>query len=161
MLIRVFAVLVLLGIGAGAQGAKYEPLALKELEAFKGRHCTLFLPWASWCSICVEELPVLLPALNVRKTIHPVVLDLSSPFVQEKFSRTFLSQLDLYYTTYRIPMNGEQSQYPRALDPTWKGALPTAFLYTCVGKKCGLKQRWDRALTPKDLDEIVNTCNAK
>jgi thiol-disulfide isomerase/thioredoxin len=141
-----------------APGFSYEPISESELTRRLQQHCTLVLPWASWCTLCLEEFPVLLPALKSRNDIKPLVLDLSRPFVQERFSRTFLEQLKLNFPTFRIPIGAEEKTYQKRIDPSWTGSLPTAFLVTCKGTNCGIAKRWNGKISVGTLDEVSRTC---
>src|SRR4051794_14129565 len=64
-----------------------EVLPLPKLRKFKKEKCALIHPWADWCSICVQEMPTLLPQLEKWKAGRVVVVDTGSVFAQQNFSK--------------------------------------------------------------------------
>lgn len=151
--------IVVLSSNCLGHGTRYEKITEKALRKSLTENCTLVVPWASWCAICLEELPELLPALNAQTKIKPLIIDFSRPYVQDKFSKLFMEKVELKYPTYRIPISPSEEVFRQIIDPEWKGALPNTVLYTCQGKKCGIKKRWTQRLTPKELPEVAALCN--
>ncbi len=105
-----------------------EYLQPKAIEKLKKQNCTFFHVWATWCSICMEEMPDLVKLLKTEKGIKPVLIDVSSLQVQESFSKKWLQSLRPGFTTYLKP-NVKDQEYLSAIDKNWSGALPFSALY--------------------------------
>ncbi len=142
-----FGVLIFCSIaGAG----KLEPLPVSKIEKIKRGPCTFLHVWATWCTICIQEMPELLKTLAAEKKIHPVVVDVSATFVQEKFSKQWMKNLNPPFTTYLKPKGNEEA-YLFAIDKYWSGALPYSALYH-QGKQ---KKVWVGELNRDELKQAA------
>lgn len=108
--------------------AKQQLLPQKAIPNIKKGPCTFLHVWATWCTICIQEMPELLKFLATQKKVKPVILDVSAPFVQEQFSKKWMNTLNPPFTTYRKPA-GDEDKYLFAIDRYWSGALPYSALY--------------------------------
>jgi len=132
-----------------------EELPSAKFKALKQEPCTFIHGWATWCSICIQELPQLLRFLSDNKRIKPVVIDLSDRYSQENFSKKWMLHLAPPFKTYLRP-SGNESAYRNALDKEWSGALPYSALYN-NGKK---KKVWLGSLNFTRLSEEISAlCN--
>lgn len=114
-----------------------EALSVAQLHKMKAQPCVLFHLWATWCDVCVEELPKIIPFFSKAKGYAPVVIDVSSKADREKFSENILKKAGgPLYTYHRV--DGDDDTYMTAVDPTWKGTLPYTVLFQ-RGKAIG---RW-------------------
>lgn len=113
--------------GSGKPNAT-QPLPAARVAAMKKQPCTFFHVWATWCSICLQELPDLLKVMAAMKGATPVVIDVSSPFVQANFSKKWIQTLKPAFVTYVKPA-GKDEPYLNAIDQEWSGALPFSVLY--------------------------------
>lgn len=138
-----------------AKGASQITLPASGIRQLKKRPCVFLHVWATWCSICIEEMPAVVKFLSERKKITPVILDVSAPGVQKGFSRAWMKTLKPPFATYFKPPSDE-GRYLAAIDPSWSGALP----YTAVfhaGKK---RKEWIGALDFPGVDkEIAAICH--
>lgn len=108
--------------------------------------CTFVHVWANWCNICVAELPRLVKALSALKDVTPVVVDISSPYIQQNYSQRFIASLEPPFTTYLKP-KGPDDDYMAAVEKKWNRALPFSALFR-FGKK---KKTWTG---PPDIDSL-------
>lgn len=137
--IRIFFIgaVIVHSVWAAGNGVKqYEYLPLAKITDLKKGPCTLIHVWATWCTTCTQELPSFLNQLGEIKKVHPVVIDVSNPAIQESFSRGFVKAISPKFVTYRKPP-GQDEPYLKAIDGEWHGGLPYTALYR-KGKK--LKQ---------------------
>lgn len=132
----------------------WEVLPAAKLAALKKEPCTFFHVWATWCTICLQELPDLLKQMATWTDIKPVVVDVSKPFVQDGFSKKWISTLKPSFKTYLKP-EGKDEPYLSALDKEWSGALPFSVLY----HKGTRKKAWVGSLALGSLkQEIATLC---
>lgn len=130
-------------------------LSSSKLREFQKENCTLVHPWADWCAICVKELPDLLPQFESWKGVRVVVLDVSSPFAQEQFSKKWQLLQKTRLPTYLQPGNEDKKSYRKAIDPDWGGALPHSVLYV-RGRK---RKVWNGAMDfPAVRKEVAEIC---
>ena len=118
----------------------------------KKKPCTFIHVWATWCTICLQELPQVIQTLAAMKNVTPVIVDVSSPFVQENFSKKWNTVLSAPFPMYLKPA-GKDDPYLNAIDKDWSGALPFSVLYD-KGKR---KKTWLGAL---DLDSLKKQVGA-
>jgi hypothetical protein len=131
-----------------------QPLTVDKLREFQKEPCTLVHPWANWCTICVQELPDLLPQFQAWKGVRAVVIDVSTPFAQAQFSKKWRVLVDSPFQTYLQP-KGDKMSYRKAIDPSWDGALPHSVLYS-RGKKLRV---WGGAMDfPAVRKEAASLC---
>jgi len=129
-------------------------LPASQIPAFQKQPCTFVHAWATWCSICVTELPNVFKSLASLKKVNPVVIDLSSPFVQENFSKKYVAKLAPPFKTYLKPP-GSEAVYMSVLEPKWTKELPYSALFH-RGKRVKV---WVGALDlPKLEKEIELAC---
>lgn len=76
----------------------------------------------------MQELPGLVATLGRIKQVNPVIIDISSPFVQESFSKRFIASIAPSFNTYTKPA-GKNEDYMFAVDKSWNNALPYSALY--------------------------------
>lgn len=105
-----------------------QPLPLNELEKLKGGSCVFFHVWATWCSICMDEMPELVKVLKNEIKVKPVLIDASPEKIQESFSKKWVVSLRPSFSTYTKP-NIKDEVYVRAIYPKWSMALPFSALY--------------------------------
>lgn len=136
---RIGLALAFLFVGTASRGAPpvYKVLSRAELLQKKAQPCTLIHVWATWCVPCIDELPKFLTFLSKHPKVTPVILDISEPYVQDQFSKKWLTQLAPPFTTYLKP-GGKDKAYFSAIESPWANRLPYNALYD--GGK--LKGRW-------------------
>ena len=105
-----------------------QPLPLNEMEKLKNGKCTFFHVWATWCSICMDEMPELVRLLKNEAKVKPVLIDASPEKIQESFSKKWVVSLRPTFSTYTKP-NIKDEVYIRTLYPKWSLALPFSALY--------------------------------
>jgi hypothetical protein len=117
--------------------------------------CSLFLPWASWCQPCLTDLPFVVSKLNELKGITPILLDMSTPFVQDSFSKSFMKNLRPKFTVYLRPAAVDDQTFPMELSSGWKGELLYAELYRSGAKA----KTWRVKFNKKNfMSEIAALC---
>ena len=139
---------------APAKGA-LQNLPLSKLREFQKEPCVLIHPWATWCTVCVQEMPTLLPQFETWKGVRVVVVDISNPFSQDQFSRKWKVLGQSKMPTYLLPGREDPKIYQAAIDPDWDGTLPHTVLYV-KGKKSKV---WNGALDFVSLQkEVAGLC---
>lgn len=152
---RFTLLLLVMAVSLAAGGeASIEPLHLKQIAPLKKKSCTLIHVWATWCSICIDEMPGLLRMLSANKQIRPVIIDVSQPLSQKGFSVPWMQKLAPPFTTYTKPP-GSDEKYLKAIDPEWSGALPY-FAFYDKGRR---KKVWVGEVKPASLQrELAELC---
>ncbi len=130
-------------------------LPAEKIAAFKKQPCTLLHVWATWCTICIQEMPDLVKVLNVEKSrVRPIIIDASSPFQQDNFSKKYMATLKPQFTTYVKP-GGDDDKYLNAIDKGWSGSLPFSALYH-KGKR---QKVWNGSIDlSRFKDDIATNC---
>lgn len=153
--------IVILGFGllfysaALRAGPVYEVLPKDRIPKQKLKPCALIHVWATWCTPCIEELPRFLAFVTKHRKITPVIIDVSSGYIQEQFSKKWLKQLAPPFVTYLKPDKEAESDYLSAIESPWPGKVPYNALYD-RGKKKG---RWLGTLDfAKDGPAIARLC---
>lgn len=138
-------------------GETIQPLpSSKILELVKGP-CVFVHLWATWCPICIEELPQVIDFLNKNKTTIPVLVDLSSSFVQNNFSKKWVLSHSPQFKTY-VKSTEADNAYFQALEPTVTRNLPYSALFH-QGKR---RQSWVGSVTVGELKRTIDSiCNTK
>lgn len=126
--ILLLAMVLVVGPVTAKPAKYYEELPAAKLAAMKKKPCTLLHVWATWCTTCLQELPDLLKALAAIKGVTPVVIDVSSPFVQNNFSKKWMASLKPPFKTYLKP-DVKDAAYLETVDKDWSGGLPFSALY--------------------------------
>lgn len=112
------------------------PLFSQELELsgpkltqLKKQPCVFLHAWATWCTICIEELPQILNTLEKQKKINPIIVDISSPMAQNQFSKKWSKILKPSFPMYFKPP-GNDAAYRKALtNEKWDGSLPYSAIF--------------------------------
>ena len=134
----------------------YQTLSAKALAKKKNEDCSFVHFWATWCTICIEELPrliKLLPSTGVK----PVIVDLSDTFVQDNFSKKWIKQLNPPFTVYVKP-DTKDEPYLKQAGFKWTNTLPYSYLFK-GGKKV---KEWDGYLDMAQLKSELNQfCSPK
>lgn len=128
----------LLAIGGSrfTESASFSAISGRELIASiasSGARAVLVNAWASWCTPCRDEMPMLHAiAVNLKSRGLEVVLVSVDEPESEPSAIAFLNQLSLRMPTYvaERPL----SVFKPALNPRWPGMLPSTFLFDGTGK---------------------------
>jgi len=128
----------LLAIGGSrfTESASFSTISGRELIASiasSGARAVLVNAWASWCTPCRDEVPMLhAVAVNLKSRGLEVVLVSVDETESEPSAIAFLNQLSLRMPTYvaERPL----SVFKPALNPRWPGMLPSTFLFDGTGK---------------------------
>jgi len=132
-----------------------EILTQAQLEQQKQKPCTFINVWATWCSICLREMPELMTWLGKEKRINPVILDISKPFLQDQVGKRWKVLIEAPFPTYLKP-SGADHDYFQAIDREFDNSLPFSVLYH-RGRR---KKIWRGSLDLRKLDrEIAKLCN--
>jgi cytochrome c biogenesis protein CcmG/thiol:disulfide interchange protein DsbE len=90
--------------------------------------------WATWCEPCRDEYPLLVEAARKYAPEGLVVIGISFDDDGEiTMVRRFLHRMGPPFSNYRLKM-GTQTQFTRAVDPAWRGSIPTTILYARDGR---------------------------
>jgi thiol-disulfide isomerase/thioredoxin len=108
----------------------------KLLAAHKGKVLLVDF-WATWCSPCLEELPLL---ADMQKRLGPkgfqlVTISCDEPEAEEQAAAT-LEKFQVSGTAY-LKEAADDGKFIDLVDPKWRGALPALFLYDRQGKLTG------------------------
>ncbi|MDH5670991.1 MAG: TlpA family protein disulfide reductase [Myxococcales bacterium] len=100
----------------------------------KGPHrAALVNVWASWCGNCKREMPIVLRVAEAMAE-HGIGLYLVSADTPEKRAdaSAFLAEHGGGHSGYVVA--GRLGPFKRALHPTWKGSIPSTFLFDREGR---------------------------
>lgn len=125
---------------------EFTTLPLSDLKKELGRSCSFVHVWATWCSICVQEMPSLIRGLEKEKKVYPVIIDASKKFTQEKFSKPFFKNINPKFNVFRKP-DVTDDALMHALGVHWDKSLPYSALFS-YGKK---KKEWLGAASVEEL----------
>ncbi len=117
-------------------------LKIKDVYEIKKKRCVLIHAWASWCPICIKELPEIVNKFNEEKKITPIIIDLSGSFVHENFSKKWLTNLNAKFLTY-YKSGEDQMMFFKAIDESWNGELPYTVYYDNGVKKKEWRRGFD------------------
>lgn len=93
-----------------------------------GDKATLVTAWASWCGACKKELPMLAALAPALHDEHVGLMFVSADVEKDRAAAAaMLQQLSPPQPGFIV--RGSLGAFKRALDPTWKGALPSTFLF--------------------------------
>ena len=93
--------------------------------------------WATWCEPCRSEYPVVNEMAKKYGPQGLVVLGIGNDDDAEMgLVRSFLRRNMPVFTNYRMKP-GMVVEFNRAVDPTWRGALPSTFFYNRDGRLVG------------------------
>ncbi len=127
----------------------------KDLGKLKKEKCVFVHVWATWCSVCMEEMPDLIKMLKNTKKVKPIIIDVSSINVQESFSKRWMQQLRPAFPTYLKPPDIKDEIYLDAVDKSFSGTLPFSALF----HRGRTLQKWTGSLDLKGLAaEFQNLC---
>jgi thiol-disulfide isomerase/thioredoxin len=112
---------------------------------------TLVNFWATWCPPCVEEFPELLKFHQKWKDkgVHLKLISADDLEEREKVKK-FLTSRGVDFKTYI--KDEDDDDFTKQVDPKWKGALPTSFLFDSSGK---ILYRWDSQVTVTMLEKVI------
>ena len=138
---RLLACLALAGAGLTAQ-AKLELRPLDEkaftqvLASNKG-NVLLVNFWATWCSPCRAEMPLLVQLERTHRSrgLRMVTVSCDEPEDQLKAGQ-FLAQHQVLQPAY-LKRAAEDEKFIDFVDGKWSGALPALFLYDRSGRLAG------------------------
>jgi thiol-disulfide isomerase/thioredoxin len=135
--------------------AKQEYLNAKDLSAIKNEPCAFVHLWATWCSICVEEMPRLVKLLDgIQNKVRPVIIDVSTVEVQESESKKWMDGLKPGFTTY-LKAAGADATFMESVDPSWSGSLPYSAVFS-MGK---VKKVWRGSVELTKLkNDLLRLC---
>ena len=156
--LTLFLLIAATSFGDSKKSSKHrmEVLPAKKIAGIKKLPCTFLHVWATWCTICIQELPSMLQTLAGMRGVNPVILDVSAVFVQENFSKKWMANLAPPFTTYLKPDGGDEA-YLKAIDANWSGALP----YNALYHKGKLIKTWIGELDQKKMVAEIATLCAK
>lgn len=148
-------VLGILLLWAGKSPAhETELLNEKDIAGLKNQSCSLFVFWATWCNICIHDLPKMVKFFNRKKEVNAVLLDVSVVFQQKNFSIGWMKSLKPQFRTYLKP-TGKIAPYLYQIDKKWNGGLPYSVLYH-KGKK---KKAWRGSVNLASLEtDLASLC---
>jgi len=130
------------------------PVTAKDIHALvqSAEHeIVLVNVWATYCSPCITEIPMLV-RLNQSKDAPPFTLLLvSADFPEEVQNATALLQV----AGAQLPSylkNEDDMLFINGLDPTWNGSLPVNILFYK-----GITQMvWEGIINEEELRELLN-----
>jgi thiol-disulfide isomerase/thioredoxin len=109
--------------------------------------------WATWCSPCLEELPVIEKLAREMRPRGLEVLSLSLDDPQRAGARVakVLSQVAPSLTRSIVRI-GDADAFIGSFDGQWEGSIPALFAYDAQGQ---LRGRLIGEATRRELDELI------
>jgi thiol-disulfide isomerase/thioredoxin len=119
-----------------------------------GRKGTLVNVWASWCGSCKRELPMLAQVASSLQTqgLSLMLVSADEPKARPQ-AAAFLAGLSPRPSADAFVVDGPLASFKRALNPRWKGAIPSTFLYDADAQ---LRYFWPGPVLEHELTTIVN-----
>jgi thiol-disulfide isomerase/thioredoxin len=116
------------------------------------RKATLLNIWASWCGSCKRELPMLVNLSHALESenVGVVFVTVDKPAARPA-AVTLLETLDPKPASYIA--TGALGPFKRAVNPSWKGALPATVLYDGEGE---LLWFWPGPVLEHEITTIIN-----
>ena len=109
--------------------------------------------WASWCGNCKKEMPMLLSvAESVRE--HGVGLMLVSADEPDKAAEAVSFMQEHGGGREAFLVKGRLGPFKRALHPTWKGSIPSTFLFDRSGI---LRHTWLGPVYEHELQPVLQS----
>ena len=100
---------------------------------------TLVHIWATWCSPCREEFPILMRFRDDynKRGVTLLLVSADSPAEKDAVTR-YLADHNARFTSYLIDNPNET--FVDTLNPQWSGAIPASFFFGPGGE---LRQWWE------------------
>jgi len=138
------------GPAADGLSALDGPAVLAAIRAGKSRG-VLVNVWASWCGNCKKEMPMLLSVADAVAE-HGIGLMLVSADEPGKraAAATFLDEFAGGRQGFIV--SGRLGPFKRALHPTWKGSIPSTFLFDQQGT---LRHTWLGPVYEHELQPVL------
>jgi len=116
------------------------------------RKATILNVWASWCGSCKRELPMLVDLGHAleHENVGVVFVTVDEPEARPN-AVALLETLDPKPVSYIA--TGAFGLFKRAVNPSWKGALPATVLYDGQGE---LLWFWPGPVLEHEITTIVN-----
>jgi cytochrome c biogenesis protein CcmG, thiol:disulfide interchange protein DsbE len=143
------------GAGAGADSltAIDGPALLARIRD-SGHKGTIVNVWASWCGSCKRELPMI---VELAGALQAEGMGLILVSADEPNARTaahaFLAGLSPRPPAPTFIVDGPLGPFKRALNPAWKGAIPSTFLFDAAGE---LRYFWPGPVLEHEISNIVS-----
>ena len=119
-----------------------------------GRTGTVVNVWASWCGSCKRELPML---ASLAEALRAEGLGLMLVSADEANARgaaaELIATLSPRPTEPAFIVTGSLAPFKRALNPAWKGAIPSTFLFDADGQ---LRYFWPGPVLEHEITTIVS-----
>jgi len=116
-----------------------------------GRKATLLNVWASWCGSCKRELPMLVDLASALEPENVGVMFVSVDTPEARpAAAELLATLEPRPTSWIA--KGSLGPFKRAVNPSWKGALPATALYDEHGE---LLWFWPGPVLEHEISTIV------
>jgi thiol-disulfide isomerase/thioredoxin len=151
LLLSLFAAL-LPSAAADAPLTKLNEAGYAKLIAAQKGHVLLVDFWATWCTPCRKEMPLVakLAARLQAKGFRLVTIS-SDELENEPAARAFLKDAGIAGASY-IKAAKDDDAFIRQIDPKWGGELPALVLYDRTGKKVKM---WKGETAVADIEAAV------
>lgn len=155
-----YAVLIFVLVLAGFReepvpGPRVDMVNFEQLEPYLHRNSdSLYLVnfWATWCSPCREELPVILQIEKKYRNDKFKVLLVSLDFPKQLESRLKPFIRDNKINTRVVLLNDpDQNKWIDKVDPSWSGELPFTVIYSK-----NTRSFYSKPFKYHELDSIIN-----
>jgi thiol-disulfide isomerase/thioredoxin len=139
---------------AVAEQERAPHVELLSVPALRGR---LFAPssggrlvnfWATWCEPCIAEFPLLRAYADRHPEVEIVMVSLDLAKLRTSHVEPFVERHDLGRFTHVQLDEPDPAGVLSKVDPAWPNVVPVTLV---VDGRGTITQRFDRALTPEDL----------
>jgi thiol-disulfide isomerase/thioredoxin len=148
---------------AASEGAARPTVTVADLRAIMkaikapGARVVLVNVWATWCDPCRAEIPELLRYYRENRD-HGVRLVLVSADDEARRADVERFLTASGFDGHAFIKHGDNAALIKALDPRWRGTLPTTFMFDGAGKVLWF---WAEPLTHDKLQEGVTAMLAR
>lgn len=108
--------------------------------------------WATWCALCVKELPYFekLNTEYANKNVNVLLVSLDFPHLYDSKLKPFIKDKNIKSKVIALDDADMNTWIPK-VDETWSGSLPATLIY-----KNGKRKFFEKSFTYQELESEIN-----